>query len=77
MLAASFPFFSVREQRHSLPAAEEWTPLFGLTIFNPGKQSAGDPGPGGGGFLNSFTRSVQSSEPCTQYFTKCCDTETG
>lgn len=49
MLAASFPFFSVREQRRSLPAAEEWTPLFGLTIFNPGKQSAGDPGPGGGG----------------------------
>lgn len=49
MLAASVPLFSVSEQRRSLSAAEEWTPLFGLTIFNPGKQSTGDPGPGAGG----------------------------
>lgn len=45
MLAVSFPLFSVSEQRYSLPGAEEWAPLFGLTIFNPQKQSAGDSGP--------------------------------
>lgn len=41
--------FSVSEQRHGLPEAGEWASLFGLTIFNPQKQSAGDPDHGGGG----------------------------